>query len=170
MDDAKRERNQRLGLLGLFMLALLLLFYACGPDIQDGFDEGGAPGTAPFTIHGNASQNMTPGARAAKIDVRVTNPSDDRLRVTGLAVTVQQISAPRATNRLPCTRSDFRVRQAPNALDVTIAADSTSTLSELDVPARSWPRVGMLNHDKNQDGCQQSTLTLGYTASGALRR
>jgi len=169
MDHVKRERSQRLGLLGLFLLAALLLVYACSPASGD-ISDGGPPRTRPFSVQGDVNKALLPGARAAPINVRVTNPTSARMVVTSLAVTVNRIAAPRATTRLPCTRRDFAVRQAPDALKVTIAAHSRTTLSKLDVPRRSWPRIGMLNRDKNQDGCQQSTLTLGYTALGRQRR
>lgn len=169
MDHVKRERYQRLGLVGLCLPALLLLFSAYDAD-GERIREGAAPQAAPFTIQGDARKTLLPGAKAARLDLRVSNRADVPLRVTDLAVTVKRIAAPNATTRLPCTRNDYAVRQAPDGLDVTIAPHSTSALSQLDVPGRKWPRVGMLNRDMNQDGCQQSTLTLAYTASGRLRR
>lgn len=171
MDHVTRKRYQRLGLVGLPLLAMLLLFYSCGADSGSGA-EGGLPlpGRPPFRIQGDTTKAMLPGARAARIDLEIRNPSGAPLVATRLAVTVRRITAPRATTRLPCTRRDFALQQAPRTLDVTIAAKSTSTLSQLDVPRRKWPRIGMLDRDMNQDGCQQSTLTLAYTAAGRLRR
>ena len=170
MEHVTRERYQRLGLLGLLLLAGLLLFSAFGTHLPSSLAGGAAPERTPaFTLQGDARKALLPGARAARLNLRVTNPSDDRLRITGLAVTVTRVSAPRATDRLPCTKTDFRVRQAPRYLSVVIAADSSATLRQLDVRRRSLPRIRMLNSDENQDGCQQSTLTLGYTASGRFR-
>lgn len=171
MRDSNRVHHQRLGLLGLLLLAVLMFFYACGANVNDalnGDDNNGPPDlSSPFRLQGDVSEAMTPG-EMMPIDVSVTNPSSDALLVTDLVVTISGVTAPRAAHRLPCTTDDFAVRQASDVADVTIAAHATATLSQLDVPARSWPRVGMLNRHQNQDGCQRSSLTLDYTASGTL--
>lgn len=171
MEATQRTRGQRLGLLGLLLLAGMLLFYSCGANISDYLDGDDDPEvqSSPFQLGGDVTEAMMPGVMMP-IDVSVTNSSDDALVVTDLAVTVSGVSAPRATHRLPCTTADFAVRQAMVVADVTIAAHATATLSQLDIPAESWPRVGMLDRNRNQDGCQRSSLTLDYTASGTLPR
>jgi len=126
-----------------------------------------AGSTPSFTIQGNATQPISPGA-GASLDLKLTNPHDVPMSVTDLRVTVQKVSAPNADVDHPCAVGDFTVGQASSSIPITVAAHATSALSSLGLARTSWPHVGMLDRSTNQDGCKGASLTLGYAASGTL--
>lgn len=126
-----------------------------------------ANSSASFAIEGNATEPISPGVRAP-LDLTLTNPHDVPMSVTGLSVSVQKVSAPNADDVHPCAVGDFAVDQASNSFEITLAARSTSTLTDLGLARSKRPHVGMLDRPVNQDGCKGASLTLAYTASGTL--
>lgn len=122
-----------------------------------------------FTISGDADRPLSPG-RSAPIDLEVENPFGDPLRVDELRVRVRAVRAPRADERHPCTRRDFRVRQLRTGFAVIVPAGATRSLDRLGVARSAWPRVRMVNRPVNQDGCKGASITLAYDGSGSLRR
>ena len=122
-----------------------------------------------FTISGNATEPISPGV-SAPLDLSLTNPHAFALTAADLRVTVQKVNAPNADDAHPCTIGDFAVDQASSAIEVTVAAHSTRTLSNLGLPRAKRPHVGMLDRSVNQDGCKGASLTLAYTASGTPER
>lgn len=124
---------------------------------------------SPFRIGGDAVEPLSPG-RSAPVDVTITNPRNTPLTVTRLRVRVRAVTAPRADAAHPCSRRDFGTRQVPKGFTVTVPARGSRSLSDLDVPRTSWPKVRMVNRPVNQDGCKGARLTLRYVGSGRLRR
>jgi hypothetical protein len=124
--------------------------------------------TESVTIGGNAGAAIWPGA-AVPVDVTVDNGYDFPVSVTNLRVQVLTVHAPHADNNHPCTVADFVVDQASPGLEIPVGARATSSLSTLHVPAQTWPRIHLLQHSANRDGCQGATLTFGYAASKTLK-
>jgi len=170
---ARRRYAIGLALAAVLALVLLLLLGGPGPtagarDAGDGTGDAGLKDSSTsFTIEGNATEPISPGVRAP-LDLTLTNPHDVPMLVTGLSVSVQEVSAPNADRVHPCAVGDFAVDQVSNGFEVTIAAGSTSTLTDLGLARAKRPHVGMLDRPVNQDGCKGATLTLAYTASGTL--
>ena len=171
--DARRRNARDLVLAAVLAVAILLLLVNCDPR---GGASGAAAGTGgadlhesvtSFTVEGNTRESISPGVRAP-LDLKLTNLYHASMSVTGLTVTVQTVNAPNADKVHPCTVGDFAVYQASSTLEVTIAAHSTSTLSDLGVAPANRPHVGMLERSVNQDGCKGASLTLGYSSSGTL--
>jgi len=174
MDDGLRNRNVRVAILVTALVALLLLPFACGPSVRralnDGDDDDGVVAAdGGFTIEGSSTAPITPGI-SVPLDLEITNLHDAALSVTDLAVTVREVQAPNAEDALPCSARDFALDQVSADLEITLAANTTSTLRELTTgTSDAWPQVGMLDRPVNQDGCKGALLTLDYTGSGALQ-
>jgi hypothetical protein len=162
-----------LAVLAVLLGFLLLVAVESGPTAGtaiagDGTGDAGlGDPSAPFTIVGNATEPISPGA-SAPLDLKLTNSHESPLSVTDLAVRVQKVSAPNADDAHPCAIADFTVGQASRSIKISVAAGATSTLSSLGFPRATWPHVGMLERSVNQDGCKGASLTLAYTASGTL--
>lgn len=172
MSDVARNRYLWSCVLTLLGVFVLLRFVAYDPtddaangEGMSGVELGG--GAATFTIEGNAIGAISPGGMVP-LDLEFTNLHDLAISVSDLSATVQEVSAPRGTDTNPCSVGDFAVDQASRSLDITIAGGASSTLSSLDLPRRMWPQVRMLNPSVNQDGCKGASLTLAYSATGAL--
>jgi hypothetical protein len=169
MSSVARPRNVVGCVLAVLGAVLLSRLVACDPT-GAGDGTGGAglgDSSESFTIEGNAAEPISPGLRA-QLDLKLTNPHDLPMSVTDLSVTVQKVSAPNADDVHPCAVGDFDVDQASSSLEITLAARSTSTLSNLGLAPASWPHVGLLDRSVNQDGCKRASLTLAYTAAGTL--
>jgi hypothetical protein len=164
--------------VGVVSGAIVLQVLLHGPSTGTPYALGGTGGAGSgaqassaraFTIEGNATEAISPGARAA-LDVRLSNPHDFAMSVADLRVSVQKVSAPNADPAHPCAVGDFTVDQASIGRKVTVAAGSTTLLSGLGFARATWPEVGMLNRTANQDGCKGASLTLAYTASGTAEQ
>jgi len=116
---------------------------------------------SPFAITGNFPGPLEPGAPRA-IDLQITNPNASPLVVTQLTASVRAVSAPQATASLPCTLSDFSVREFSGHLPLTVPASSTRSLAELGIPAAQWPQISLIDLSTNQNGCEAASLTLAY--------
>ena len=177
MSKGARKRDVLAWAMAVLGLALLLRLVFFGPiggpsGVGTGSGTGGAAprdSSAAFTISGTAVDPISPGVMAP-LDLALTNPHDVAMVVTDLSVTVREVSAPDAAGAGPCGIGDFAVEQVPSGLVITVAARSTSTLSDLGLARATWPQVGMLDRPVNQDGCKGAALTVGYAASGTLAR
>jgi len=116
---------------------------------------------SPFAITGDFQGPLEPGASRA-IDLQITNPNASPLVVTQLTASVRALSAPQATAALPCTLSEFSVRQFSGHLPLTVPASSTTSLAELGIPAAQWPQISLIDLPTDQNGCQAASLTLAY--------
>lgn len=137
----------------------------CASGPGDSAQARGIEGPAPITIGGLASRPMTPGVRMP-LNLTLTNTQDVAMTADHLAVTIEQVRAPRATARLVCTVRDFAVVQAASRLSVTLGARQTTTLRGEQVPPAAWPTIGMVDSATNQDGCKGASLRLRYAATG----
>jgi hypothetical protein len=121
------------------------------------------PRSAPFQISGNFGP-LWPGTSQA-VDLALTNPNDRLISISRLTVSIQQVSAPRASSALPCSAADFSVSQFSGAYPLDVPAHDTVHLSDLGVAAPHGPQLRMLNRPVNQDGCQDATVTLAYAGT-----
>jgi len=176
MSLSVRERYAAVAVLSaaaaLVVIVILVLTGGHDGDVPGAGARGHADvrlGTKGFRIGGDAIVPLAPGTAAA-IDVKVSNPYHDPLRVTRLRVWVHAVQAPNADEDHPCSRRDFAVRQVAPSFAVTVAGRATRSLSRLGVPQRSWPHLRMVDRRTNQDGCKGAALTLLYRGSGSLRR
>jgi Predicted membrane protein len=112
-----------------------------------------------FTITGSADRLLAPGVTGS-LNVALTNPNNQPISVTNLAVSLT------GTSRSACTTSNFAVGQFSGSYPLTVPANTTRTLSQLGVPQSGWPTVTMKDLPVNQDACKSTTLTLSYTGTG----
>ena len=117
------------------------------------------PAGAPFTISGNATGSLLPGAAAVPVAAKLTNPGSTAIVVNGLAVTVAQASLPAG-----CNSAWFAIVQsnAANGNAVTVPANSSVTLPDQGVSA---PTIRLIESNTNQDACKNAHPTLNYTGS-----
>jgi hypothetical protein len=124
----------------------------------------GSRQSANFAISGDLSRPLEPGL-AVPLDLALTNPGPDQISISGLAVSVATITAPRASATYPCTAEDFSVIPFSGAYDFTIPAASTRTLSELGFPDVQLPQIEMPDRPVNQNGCKGSTLQFDFSGT-----
>jgi hypothetical protein len=131
---------------------------------------GGSPGgtaasapVPPFSISGDVADPLEPGV-PRPLNLTITNPSALPLALSSVTVTISALTAPQATDALPCTLADFAVQQYSGPSPLRIPPSSTLSLQELGLPATDWPQVALVDQPHNQDGCQRASLTLLYTA------
>lgn len=109
-----------------------------------------------FTISGRLDRTLAPGV-TGNLDLSLTNSNNQQITVSGLTVSIAQVS------KSACTASDnFSIKQFAGS--VTVPANSTRTLSQLG--ATSLPQITMVDLPVNQDACKGATLTLTYTGTG----
>lgn len=124
------------------------------------------PRPAPVAISGRFGP-LWPGT-SQSVDLALTNPNSQAIAINGLSVSIQNVTAPRATAQLPCSAADFSVTQFSGSYPLHVPAHATMHLSDLGVAAAHGPQLRMLDRPVNQDGCQGATVTLTYagTATG----
>jgi hypothetical protein len=117
--------------------------------------------TESFKITGNLGTLLAPGT-GAPLDLALTNPNDFALRITDLAVALEE-----GTSKDGCSATqNFKVRQIPAArYPITLPAGQTKTLGQLGVAAGDKPQVEMLNQPWNQDACKGAAISFDYVGS-----
>ena len=119
-----------------------------------------------FVLSGNVPGALSPGTSAG-LDLQISNPNNKSLSLTNLSVAIAGVtrSADAMAKNLACTAADFTVSQYSGPYPL-VAPTGSSSLSGLRVSTAAWPRVGMLDSSRNQDGCKGATLQLTYSGSG----
>jgi hypothetical protein len=120
------------------------------------------PRPASFTIAGDAIAALWPGI-PVPVDLALANPNRSSISVTGLAVVVKSLTAPRATVHSPCSLEDFAVQQFTGSYPITVPGRTSQSLDLAGVARPLWPQVEIVNRAVDQDGCQGATITLSYT-------
>ena len=117
--------------------------------------------TQSFQTSGNLDARLAPG-RKAPLNVSLTNPYNFDLKITSLAVAIEE-----GTSKPACSgTANFKVTQVRAArYPITLPAGQTKTLADLGVADGDKPQVEMLNQPWNQDACKNATITLGYSGS-----
>jgi hypothetical protein len=118
---------------------------------------GGNPGHA-FTLTGTLDRQLAPGV-TGYLDLALANPNNQTMRVTALSVTITGIGAP------GCGPANFTTAPFSGG-PVSVPANTTRTLSQLNVPKSEWPSVTMVDLPSNQDACKGTSLSLAYTGTG----
>jgi hypothetical protein len=113
-----------------------------------------------FTIAGVLDRALSPGV-TGYLDLALTNPNNQTLSITNLAVSIT------GTSKSGCTASgNFSKTEFSGTYPLSLPSNSTRTLSQLGVPQSQWPKVTMVNLAMNQDICKSTSLTLGFTGTG----
>jgi hypothetical protein len=129
------------------------LTVSAGSSGGDGSNAGHA-----FTLTGTLDRQLAPGV-TGYLDVALHNTNNQTLQVTALSVTVTAIDAP------GCGPANFTTAPFSGG-PVNIPANTTRTLSQLNVPRSQWPSVTMIDLPSNQDACKGTSLSLTYAATG----
>ena len=120
-----------------------------------------------FALSGNVPGTLSPGTSAG-LDLQISNPNNKSLSLTNLSVAIAGVtrSADTVAKNLACTAADFTLTQYSGPYPLAVPPSTSSSLSTLRVAQSAWPKVGMLDSSKNQDGCKGATLQLTYSGSG----
>lgn len=124
---------------------------------------GGAAAADVFTISGNLDTTLYPGGSGA-LDLTLTNVTSGELTVGEITVAVASVDT---QPQRQCLIADFVVTQLDQALQFTLPANATRTLTQLGVAPADLPRVAMTNTPVNQDGCKNSTVNLAFAGRAA---
>ena len=117
-----------------------------------------------FTINGDGTNPLYPGAPAQPINLRFTNTNSGALSVTALTVTIQSVNAPNATAQHPCSASDYALTGYSGAFPFTMPS-GLSTLQSIGIPSTKWPTIQMVETHANQNGCAGASITVAYVGS-----
>ncbi len=113
---------------------------------------------SPFTITGDATGPLYPGAAPQPIALTLSNPNPVAITVTALNVSLDTASLPTG-----CPASGYRIVQTSLPADgLVIAANASITLPAGGATA---PTVQMLDTGTDQDPCQNAKLGLSYAGS-----
>ena len=117
--------------------------------------------TLSFQIAGTPPTLMAPGVRAP-LDLRLTNPYSFPLKVSSLAVGVEE-----ATSRPGCSgTANFRAT-GPRVAGFVLPAQAKDVPLSTLIGAGSLPTVEMLDTDSSQNACVDTAVTLQYSGSAS---
>lgn len=114
--------------------------------------------SAPFTVTGNATEALYPGAQPSQIPLSLLNPNAVAITVTAVTVTLDSTSLPPG-----CDPSAYEIDQPSlTSAGVQIPGDGSVTL-----PAQgaSTAAIRMLDLGSNQDACQSAHLRLLFSGT-----
>ena len=119
----------------------------------------------PFALGGSVVGALYPGVQARVVDLTVSNPNNQPIKITNLGVTVRAVTrGGSAVNG--CSAGDFAVRQYSGSYPLVVPANTPATaLTSLGVPASALPTVTFIDAPRNQDACRAVTVELAYTGS-----
>lgn len=117
-----------------------------------------SPGT-PFTMSGDATGVLFPGANPVPIALKLTNPGASAITVNAVTVGVAPASLPAG-----CTSAWFQIVQSDVADGnaVAVPAHSSVTLPAQGVAA---PAIRLIESNTNQNACKNAHPTLTYNGS-----
>jgi hypothetical protein len=117
--------------------------------------------TLSFQIAGSPPRLLAPGVRAP-LDLRLTNPYGFPLKVSNLAVGVEE-----ATSRPGCSgTANFRAA-GPRVAGFVLAAQAKDVPLSTLIGASSLPTVEMLDTAVGQEACIDTAVTLQYSGSAS---
>jgi hypothetical protein len=117
-----------------------------------------------FGISGSISQFFSPGV-TLPANLSLANPYNFDLKVVSVSITVQHATTKNGSPNSGCDGPTNLVITQPFSGPVTVARETTQSLSQLGVPQAKWPQVQMLDLSTNQDACKGTTFTLTYTGT-----
>lgn len=114
---------------------------------------------SPFSISGDATGLLAPGAAASPVAVKLTNPNDQAIEVDGLTVALTGAGLPAG-----CDPAWFAITQSDLSPDtpVRVPANGSVTLPAQGVSA---PTIALRESGTNQDACKNARLSLEFTGS-----
>ena len=119
----------------------------------------------PFSLAGDVVGSLFPGAPGRPVDLGVTNPNNQPIKITNLGVVVSAVTRNGAVVA-GCSAADFAMRQYAVSYPLTVPANSPATkLTSLGVPTSALPTVTFVNAARSQDACRGVTVQLAYTGS-----
>jgi hypothetical protein len=132
-----------------------------------------AAGGMPFTISGDLSPLLYPGAAAQPLNLSFQNPNSVPITITDVSIVVAH-----TTNKAGCDGpTNLKLANAdasPPAptpgtrftfpVAVVIPAGTTKSLQQLAIPTADWPALQMPDAG-NQDPCQKAVFSLTYTGN-----
>ena len=118
----------------------------------------GCPKAPRCGISGTTRRPVAPGV-SSKISLRFVNTIPTTVVLSGVRSASSASTPRRPTPTHPCVRADFRIRQMP-AGSLRVPSGRVTTLYDLGVLRRDWPRLTMINRPVNQDGCKGARLKL----------
>ena len=115
----------------------------------------------PFTITGNATGTLYPGAAPSTISLKIANPNSVTIYVTSVTITVSNATCNTATN-IAIHQLDLSTA-APTAGQIAVPAGGSVTLPAQGVGA---PTIRMIETGVNQaPACANQTFNLTYSGS-----
>lgn len=111
-----------------------------------------------FTLSGNLASPLNLGGSGEPLDLTISNPLNQPLKLSNIAVVVNGTSKP------DCPASQFSVTQIPASYTLSIAKNTTATLSQLG--SQYLPVVKWVDAPYPQNSCLGAHLTFGYSATG----
>lgn len=129
-----------------------------------------------FALAGDVVGELAPDVER-RVDIAVTNPFAFPLRLLTLDTTIKaattQVGDPATPNPRCDGLTNFAVGQQLDTASlpaIVIPAGTTRTLSALGIARDRWPRVLMKNLSTNQDACQRTRITLGFSGTATKNR
>jgi hypothetical protein len=113
----------------------------------------------PFTISGNASSPLYPGAPAVSILVKLTNPNSVPIFVTSLTASLVTSGLP-----LGCESTWFQIAQSNISATQTVEVPASGSVT-LPVAGATAPTVQMIESHTKQNACSAANLTFKYSGS-----
>ena len=115
-----------------------------------------------YGISGSITASFVPG-HTEKIDLTLGNPNNQPLTIDKITVDIDPV-----TNKPGCSgTTNFSVTKQFTGT-VTIAKNTTRSLSGLGVDPSRWPEVTMLDLPTfDQDACKGATFKLNYTGTAS---
>ena len=112
-----------------------------------------------FTMRGDATGDLFPGAPPEPIAVELGNPNSVPIYVTAVTVAIASIDV---SGCAPGTNFELTQSDVSAAQPVQIPAGATVTLPAQGVSA---PKIALRNLPVNQDACKNAKLTLSFSGS-----
>jgi hypothetical protein len=123
----------------------------------------GAVGTSTSVVvtQDSTVADLVPGGPADVLDFTIDNPSDGPQRISSVAISISDVTAPGA-----CSAADFSIVQPSTGSFVDLpVGDTTFTSGAGGDIENTGARVSMINSASDQNGCKGATLEFTYTVS-----
>jgi hypothetical protein len=100
---------------------------------------------------------LVPGGAAQPVDFTITNPKTTKQFVTSVTYSIASIKNGGGTAATGCSSADFTLVQ-PTAINSDLIAGDTAF-------SPSHATIAMIDSATDQDGCQNVTVNLSFTAA-----
>ena len=121
--------------------------------------------TPPFTVAGDLSAPLKPGA-SAPLELTISNPHSFPITVTSVTVSIDAVNSAGTGTPSHCASSNFAITQTDAVAALVLAPHSSETLADLGIDQSKWPHIHMIKSSTLQDACKSVALKLGLHANG----